>query len=202
MTTPTLAMTKLDAVNQMLHSIGQSPVNTLVGTLPKDVNQAVEALDHVVRELCSSGWSFNSRKEVPLSPSSGKIDMPATAAFIDPSYGENYVPQWDTTGTPGLRLFNLDDNTFDQFGTEDVKVDIVYLFEFEQVPQHARAYMYTKAARKFQAGLIGSKILYEYTADVEQEAYANFRRTEKRQKDYNINRYSAGVHRRRNPSRY
>ncbi len=200
MTDSTIPMTKLDAVNQMLHSIGQSPVNTLSGTLPKDITQAVDALDHVVREVCSSGWSFNSRKLVELTPVSGKIDLPSNAAFMDPSYGDNFVVQWDTAGTPGLRLFNADDNTFDQF-TDIVKCDVIYMYEYEQVPQHARAYMYTKAARKFQAGLVGSRILYEYTSDMESEAYANFRRIEKRQKDYNINRYSAGVHRRRNPTR-
>jgi hypothetical protein len=59
-----------------------------------------------------------------------------------------------------------------------------------------------KAARKFQAGIVASTILYQFTREMETEAYAGFRRMEKRQKDYNINKHSQGVARRRNPTRY
>ncbi len=202
MTTPTLPMTKLDAVNQMLASIGESPLNTITGSIPKDGSKAVLALDTIVREIQMQGWSFNSDKEYPLSPDgNGRITVPTGAAFIDPTYGENYTMRWDSADGGALRLYDNDDRVFTGF-TSDVKCDIIWLFEFEQVPQHARSYIYTKAARRFQAGIIGSRILYEYTADMEQEMYAAFRRLEKRQKDFNINRYSQGVARRRNPTRY
>lgn len=197
-----LPMTKLDAVNQMLHSIGQSPLNTIVGSIPKDASQAIEALDNTLREVCSTGWSFNQDTEYPLSPDgNGRVTVPAGATFADPTYGEDYVMRWDSGDGGALRLYDRDERSFTTF-TADVKCEIIWLFDYEEIPQHARHYVYTKAARKFQAGLIGSRILYEYTADMEQEAYAGFRRIEKRQKNYNINRYSAGVSRRRNPTRY
>jgi hypothetical protein len=82
-----------------------------------------------------------------------------------------------------------------------VKVDIVWAYEFEQIPQHARQYIATKAARKFQTGIMASAVLHQFTRDDESEAYATFRRVEKRQKDYNINRYSVALHRHRNPHR-
>lgn len=202
MTTPTAAMTKLDAVNLMLASVGQSPVNTLSGTLPKEVTKAVRALDDALREVLSKGWSFNTDTEYVLSPDgNGRIDIPNNAAFVDPTYGENYTMRYDSGGTPGLRLYDNDKRSFTDF-TQDVKCDVVWLFDFEQVPQHCRHYVAQKAGRKFQAGIMGSAILYQFTRDLESEAYANFRRHEKRQQDMNINRYSVAFNRRTNPTRY
>lgn len=201
MTTPTVYSTKLDAVNLMLASIGQSPVNTLTGTLPKDVNKAVVALDSALREVLTQGWSFNSDYDYELTPDgSSKIDIPANAAAVDPTYGEDYVPRYDSTGTPGMRLYDRDKRSFNEF-VGDVKVNIIWLYEFEQIPQHARQYIALKSARKFQSGIMASAILHQFTRDDESEAYATFRRIEKRQKNYNINRYSVTVNRRSNPTR-
>jgi len=202
MTTPTAPMTKLDAVNLMLASIGQSPLNTISGTIPKDAAKAVLSLDNALRELLTSGWSFNSDREYPLSPDgNGRIDIPANAIFVDPTWGENYTMRYDSGGTAGMRLYNNDERDFTSF-TSDVKCDVIWLFEYEQIPQHARQLVCMKAARKFQAGIVASTILYQFTREMETEAYAGFRRMEKRQKDYNINKHSQGVARRRNPTRY
>jgi hypothetical protein len=199
MTTPTQAQTKLDAVNLMLASIGQSPVNTLSGNLPKDVSKAVIALDSALREVLTQGWSFNSDTEYEMTPDgSNLIAVPANALQIDPTYGQDYVPRYNSSEA-GMYLYNRENREW-TFST-DVKVDIVWGYEFEQIPQHARQYVATKAARKFQAGIMASAILHQFTRDDESEAYATFRRVEKRQKNYNINKYSVALHRHRNPTR-
>jgi hypothetical protein len=201
MTTPTQAQTKLDAVNLMLASIGQSPVNTLSGTLPKDVNKAVRALDSALREVLTQGWSFNSDYEYEMTPDgTSRIAVPATALQIDPTYGTDYVPRYDSSAPAGMYLYDREKKSFNEF-TGDVKVDIVWAYEFEQIPQHARQYVATKAARKFQSGIMASAVLHQFTRDDESEAYATFRRVEKRQKQYNINKYSVAAHRHRNPTR-
>jgi len=201
MTTPTVAQTKLDAVNLMLASIGQSPVNTLSGSLPKDVNKAVVALDSALREVLTQGWSFNTDTEYSMSvDGTDRIAVPAAALQIDPTYGQDFVPRYDSNSPAGMFLYDRDKNAFDEH-TQAVKVDIVWAFEFEQIPQHARQYIATKAARKYQSGIMASAILHQFTRDDESEAYATFRRVEKRQKRYNINKYSVAVHRNRNPIR-
>jgi len=201
MTTPTQAQTKLDAVNLMLASIGQSPVNTLTGTLPKDVNKAVVALDSALREVLTQGWSFNSDKEYELTvDGTGRYAVPASSLQIDPTYGEDYVPRYDASAPAGMFLYDREKNSFNEF-TGDVRVNIVWAFEFEQIPQHARQYVATKAARKFQSGIMASAVLHQFTRDDESEAYATFRRVEHRQKKYNLNKYSVALHRHRNPSR-
>jgi len=196
MTTPTGAMTKLDAVNLMLASVGQSPLNTITGTIPKEGTKAVLALDNALREVCLQGWSFNQDTDYPLTPSDGKIDLPANAAFLDPCNGQNYTLRYDSVATAGMKVYDNDERSFDDFGTAAIKFNIIWLFEFEQVPQHCRQYVCTKAARKFQSGIMASTILYEFTREMETEAYAAFRRIEKRQKQYNINRYRSGSTRR------
>ena len=201
MTTPTVAQTKLDAVNLMLASIGQSPVNTLSDTLPKDVTKAVVALDSALREVLTQGWSFNSDHLYSMSvDGTDRIAVPAAALQIDPSYGEDYVPRYDSNSPSGMFLYDRVKNAFNEF-TVAIKVDIVWAFEFEQIPQHARQYVATKAARKYQSGIMASAILHQFTRDDESEAYATFRRVEKRQKRFNINRYSVAVTRHRNPYR-
>ena len=200
MTSPVLAQTKLDAVNLMLASIGQSPVNTLTGTLPKDVNKAVVALDSALREVLTQGWSFNSDKEYEMAVSSGRIAVPASSLQIDASFGQDIVPRYDSTSPAGMYLYNRDSNSFDEF-TSTLKVNIVWAFEFEQIPQHARQYVATKSARKFQSGIMASAILHQFTRDDESEAYATFRRVEKRQKQYNLISGSVALNRSRNPQR-
>ena len=201
MTTPTVAQTKLDAVNLMLASIGQSPVNTLSGTLPKDVSKAVVALDSALREVLTQGWSFNSDYEYEMSPDgTGRIAVPAASLQIDPTYGEDYVPRYDSAAPAGLFLYDRDARSFDDFDNV-VKVNIVWAYEFEQIPQHARQYVATKAARKFQSGIMASAILHQFTRDDEGEAYSTFRRVEKRQKRYTLNKHSVALHRHRKPPR-
>jgi hypothetical protein len=201
MTTPTVAQTKLDAVNLMLASIGQSPVNTLSGTLPKDVNKAVVALDSALREVLTQGWSFNSDREYEMTPDgTGRIAVPSNAVQIDPSYGQDFVPRYDSNAPAGMFLYDREKQSFNEI-TGDVKVDIVWLYEFEQIPQHARQYVATKAARKFQSGIMASAVLHQFTRDDESEAYSTFRRTESRQKRYNLNANSIALHRHRNPTR-
>ncbi len=199
--TPTAAITKLDAVNRMLASIGQSPVNTLTGTLPKDVNKAVDALDNALRDVLTRGHSFNSDSNYPLTPDgNGRIDVPSGASSIDPTFGENFTMRWDSGGTPALRLYDNNKRSFTDF-VNNVKVDIIWLFEYEELPQHARGYIAMKAGREFQTTIVGSEILYSFTKEMENEARAIFRRIEKRNGRYNINHNSPAVHRRFNPRR-
>jgi hypothetical protein len=52
--------TKLEAVNTMLTSIGESPVNTITASTTTDVSIAIQILDNVSREVQSVGWYFNT----------------------------------------------------------------------------------------------------------------------------------------------
>lgn len=179
-TLTTGAMTELDAVNAMLLSIGQAPVNTLEVTNIKDVSFARLILNNTSRAVQSRGWSFNVDKDYSLVPDlSGNILIPADALVVDcEDKSLNYV--WRDG-----KLYDTDENTF-VFTDTDLEFRIVRFLPFEDMPQPARDYIATKAARIFQAQIVGSQILYQFTAEMERDAQATFAQSERRQKDTNL----------------
>ena len=60
MATITTRTTQLEAINTMLSTIGEAPVNSLTGSLPVDASMAVNILNEVNREVQSAGWKFNT----------------------------------------------------------------------------------------------------------------------------------------------
>ncbi len=50
--------TELEAVNTILSTIGESPVNSLTGTLPVDATTALNVLDEISREVQSAGGTL------------------------------------------------------------------------------------------------------------------------------------------------
>lgn len=184
MTDPLLPMTELDAVNSMLSSIGQSPVNSLDVVGIRDVSIAKLALDNVTREVLTRGWSWNSDSEYPLSPNANdNILIPSSALSVDPSRCYQDFVIRDNAGV--LMLWDRDEHTF-TITVDPVKVDIIWAFAFSTLPQAARSYIATRAARLFQSQVIGSDLLFKFTELHEAEALGTLNKIELRTKDRNI----------------
>lgn len=159
-------MTELEAVNEMLMSIGQAPVNTLQVTGIKDVAIAQKRLDTALRQVLKRGWWFNTDNNYELSPDiDGQIAVPANALKID-SLGSDITER--THPTKGRCLWNRAEETFDF--TEAVTCKIVWGFGFEDIPQSARDYVATIAGRRFQSKAIGSTILDRFEEEDELKA--------------------------------
>lgn len=205
MTTPTAPQTKLDAVNRMLASIGQTPLNSLDTTGIRDAAIAELSLDTELRNVLLRGWQFNTDKEYPLTPNaSDRVLVPATALFIDPTYStKNYVMRWNDDES-AMCLYDKENRTFTI--DETVDVDVIWGYEFEQCPEHVRNYVTTKAARVFQSQVIGSDILFKYTQQHEDEAHATLVLIETRGQDRNmlLDSYDSRAiySRQRNPRRF
>jgi len=176
--------TELDAVNQMLWSIGQSPVNTLAAPI-KDVQIARQSLHNVLREVLEEGWDFNSDDSYTLAQDvNGKVAIPADALKVDPTNpNKRFVERVDPTGSV-RRFYDKDNHTF--VINDDVKVDIVWFFAYEALPQAARAYIAHKAGRVFQVGAVGTRILYEFTKEREVETRAALERSHLQGLDGNL----------------
>lgn len=184
--TPTyVPQTELDAVNQMLMSIGQAPVNTLAVTGIKDVNIARLVLHNTLREVLTRGYDFNTDHEYVLTQDvNGKVAIPSNAIKIDPTRKDkDFVERVDAADSV-RRFYDRKNHTF--VINEDVKVDVVWLFPFEHLPQAARAYIAHKAGRVFQASAVGSRILYEYTKERELETQAELERSHHQTADQNF----------------
>jgi hypothetical protein len=60
--------TELEAVNAMLASIGEAPIDTLDSATQADVVMAINTLRNTAREIQSMGWRFNTEFGVQVAP--------------------------------------------------------------------------------------------------------------------------------------
>lgn len=178
------AMSRLEAVNEMLLAIGQAPVNTLAVAGIRDVSVASSILDNVSREVQSSGHSFNTFTETKSPDVNGEIPIAADVLAIDAVDPRMDVIAMVDTNDSAYKLYNKDEGTF--LWPEDVECEVVKLLDFESIPQHARRYILAMAKLRFQASVVGSNMLNNLLEQEVGMAYAEFRRAELLQQDNNI----------------
>lgn len=173
--------TRLDAVNSMLFTIGESPVNTLDGGNVIAVT-AEQALDRVSREIQSEGWAFNTEKGFPLTRQSDPevFYVPDTALSCDPSDKDAKIV------VRGNRLYDLENHTYTFPDTAQIDCDIIWNLPFDDLPETAKRYITVRAARIFQAGAVGSDTLNAFSDRDEFEAKARFRKANSRVRDKNL----------------
>jgi len=163
----TVPMTKLDAVNQLFQSVGEAPVSSLEITGNAQLGLAKETLNEVNREVQRKGWWFNEELEYQLSPDSNDyVPVPTNAMRVrvsTPEYNQELVHR-------GNRLYDMSNHTY-VIG-KAVKVDIVFLLPFDELPESAREYITVRAARRFQKRQTRSRVLHVLTERDESDARA------------------------------
>lgn len=178
------AMSKLEAVNEMLLAIGQAPVNTLEVAGIRDVSVASTILDNVSREVQSSGHTFNTFRETLTPTANGFLLVASDVLSIDAADPRlDVVPVVDANDGVN-KLFNVEEGT--NVFTDPLEVEVVKLLPFESLPQHARKYILALAKLRFQASVVGSNLLNDLIGQELNMAYAAFRRAELLQQDNNI----------------
>jgi hypothetical protein len=187
---PTInAMTELEAVNEMLMSIGQAPVNTLAVTGIKDVAVARQRLQTALRTALTKGWWFNTDEAYTLTPDlDGNIIVPANALKID---SDDLDITERVLDGKGRCLWDRATETFEF--TDPVTVRVVWGFEYEAIPQTARDYVATVAARRFQSKAIGSQILDRYEQEDEMKAWVALMREERASRRTNLFTGNRGI---------
>jgi hypothetical protein len=182
MTTPT---TKLEAVNSMLSTIGEAPVNSLTSGLV-DAETAETILNEVSRSVQAYGWNFNSEPDYTVAAdTSGNVVLPTEVIRADlansvtkyRSNKQEYVQR-------GSKMYDKIKHSFN-IG-KALKLDVVVLLDFEVCPEVARRYVTVKAARIFQERVVGSDSLSAMNRNDEQEALFALREMEGDNGDYNI----------------
>ena len=176
--TPT---TKLEAVNIILTSIGESPVNSLSSGLV-DAEMAETVLDAVNRDVQSQGWHFNTENEITLTPdiSTGYTYLPANCLRLDmskDSADKDLVQR-------GAKLYDRKNHTYDI--KNKVSVDMVVLLPFEDIPESARRLINLRAARIFQDRAVGSTELHGFQERDEMLALVELKDAEADTADHNV----------------
>lgn len=180
--TPT---TELEAINEILASIGESPVQSLADVGLGDAALASTKLREHSRDVQMRGWSFNTELEVPMSRSvDGFLLVPSNAlqATISRTEGRRGVQR-------GVKLYDLDKHTF--VWDRDLKMDFVLFLGYEELPQHARKLVYVRAARAFARSTMLTQTIEQVTEDDEKAALREFKRAENAIARRNIFRDSA-----------
>ena len=162
--TPT---TELEAVNEMLGTIGESPVSDLVSASSVDVAVARDILRAASRETQSKGWWFNHDEGYTFVLNAQKQVVPANDILsLRPSLG-------------GAQLILRNGKVYDRRRKADTftsapTCDVVWFFNYESLPESARRYIAIRAARIFQKRVLGSEALDVFTEDDERAAYTVF----------------------------
>ena len=182
MTTPT---TKLEAVNSMLSTIGEAPVNSLTSGLV-DAETAETILNEVSRSVQAHGWNFNSEPDYTVAAdTSGNVVLPTEIIRADLANSETkYRSSKQEYVQRGNKMYDKIKHSFN-IG-KALKLDVVVLLDFEVCPEVARRYVTVKAARIFQERVVGSDSLSAMNRNDEQEALFSLREMEGDNGDYNI----------------
>lgn len=174
--------TELDAVNVMLGTIGESPINSLENISGvADAVIARQVLSEIAVQVQEEGWHFNTEKNFTLTPTvSGAIFVADNVLEVDSTEDDAEV---DVT-LRGNRLYDRTNKTY--VFTKDIKCTLTLLFEFEELPQAARHYVMIRAARVFQQRVVGSDVLANFSQTDEAMARMALKRYDAKSADYNM----------------
>ena len=173
---------KLQAVNKALQMMGESPLNSLQGLFGLG-NLAETTVDSVSRKVQVEGWSFNTDYQMTLTRDSTtneiSVGTNVSRVVIDPyEYYDVDVVQ------RGSRLYDRKNNTY--VFSINLKADMTVILDWDDLPEHARVYIMTKAGKELQENMIGSKDLTEINMVLEQEARSQFMEEETTLSEHNM----------------
>ena len=189
---PTYAVsTELDAVNQILSSVGQAPVTTLDLQNP-EVSIVLNTLREVNKQVQAEGWIYNTEREYELVPdsTSKEILYPSNMLQIDTNV-EAHRNEYDVVRRNG-KLYDRLHHTYEF--TENVKADVVWLFDFTDIPPAIQAYITARAARMCAVKMVGDRELQALLQEQELMTRAAAIEYECNQGDYSMFGFQDGKH--------
>lgn len=148
--------TELDAVNQILSSVGQAPVTTLDLRNP-EVAIVLNTLREVNKQVQSEGWMFNTERDYELTPDAvtKEILFPPNILQIDTNR-EKHHSNYDVIRRNG-KVYDRLNHTYEF--DNPLKCDIVWMFDYTDLPPNIQAYITARAARMCATKMIGDREL-------------------------------------------
>jgi len=176
--------TELEAVNEILMMAGISEVpdigaSTLLNV--DEANQALNILRRTSREIQSAGLHCNSEVDVTLSPN-GSFEIVVPADVLQINISQSRHPNVTFRGD---KLYNVTEHSFTVF-TADVKCDIVYQLDYEDLPEHVRRLVNIKAGRIFVLRYLRDTELWQALGLEEQTAGTAFFNAESDTSSFNM----------------
>ncbi len=184
MTTQTRT-SELEAVNTILSTIGEAPLNTLSGSLPVDGTIAKNVLSEVSREVQSQGWHFNTHYKVTLSrDTDNKIPLATNIVRVEIDPRQYSKISYDVVQRNNF-LYNLAKNE-ETFDTNFKDVTVVYLLPFDEIPEQAKRYITIRSARIFHDRTLGENTIHKFSKEDEAKSLSILKQAESHTGDYSI----------------
>lgn len=163
--------TRLQAINQMLSGIGQAPVVSIDVANP-ELALALEILESTNREVQGEGWHFNTEINYPFTADvNGHIFIPQDVLSLSDNKTAN-SQKYQTVLRNG-KLYDKLAHTYVFAAGEVINCDVVWLFDFEDIPQVFKDYITQRATRVFAGRAIGSEAMVQFNAIDESILRAN-----------------------------
>lgn len=170
----------IEAVNRVLSSIGDAPINSVEEPTNVNVINAIALIDKHNRRQQSKGWSFNLNKNYALNVDVNTKRIPWSTTFLRlaSKNGKALVRRDDY-------VFNFTDYTFTFSGTSIV-VEVILEVPLENCPEPMINYIIAAASSEFQIKYLNDPALTEALAREEQMAWVDLQ-------DYEleVNKYNA-----------
>ena len=180
--------TELDAVNSILMSVGESPVNTLTVQSP-EVAIAQKTLQQVCREIQAEGWSYNTENDYPIDlDTNNQCIIPNNILQLDLNtfqHGKDYdVVRRSDNGV--MKVYDKKNHSFTFQNVSKLYFDIVWMIDFEDLPQAFKDYITTRASRIASNRMVNNPQSSKLLEADEAAARANAMEYDSKQADYNI----------------
>ena len=177
------ASTELDAVNQILSSVGQAPVPTLNLQNP-EVAIVLTTLLEVNRQVQAEGWNFNVERGYTFTPDSvtKHITYPNNVLQLDTNTYE-HRDDFQPIRRDG-KLYDKYKHTYEW--DKAVEADVTWLFNFEDVPPAIQLYITARAARMAANKMVGDTGLFQLLQEQEVQTKAAAIEYDCNQADYSI----------------
>jgi len=181
--------TELSAVNAILGSIGQSPINGIDFANP-EISFIYNILTEVNQDVQNEGWAFNIEYHIKetVNPTDNKIVIDSDVIRID------NTDEWDRTRdfvrrkdpVDGLwKLYDRVNHTFTYPDDDYFYVNKVRRLEFEDIPAPFQRYIIYKASGRAAVQLVSNQQLQQMLATYESQARATCMEYECNQGDHN-----------------
>ena len=163
--------TELSAVNSILGAIGQAPVTSLVFDNP-EISFIFNLLRDANVDTQAEGWHFNTERHVRYTPDSvtGKIAIANDVLQLDVSEGWSRRT-YDVVKRSGY-LYDKIDHTDDFSTIDSIDLDVVKMYNYEDLPTVFKRYITYRASRQAATQLVANPNLAKLITQQESLARA------------------------------
>lgn len=178
---PPLLTSRTQAVNSLLQSIGEPPVDQVETSDSVEVVSADAAITEWTNTVLMKGWHFNTEYDYEIA-SNGDNEKPLPSNYLQLAYAyanNDLTTPVAVTARAG-KLYDTENHTFIFEAGRVIKVDMLLALEWEEMSEAARKVITAEACKTFQARLQGSRIVAAIEEDTVLRCWANLEMEEDR----------------------